>query len=263
MRFQTVKRSVLLVFGLLLLLSVTVWASEEDPGIGWYFKKNDTHTLPPLDAGLSYITQYDGYYADTAVKKEDPVIYLTFDAGYENGNIARILDTLKKHDAQGAFFILENLILRDAELVRRMKDEGHLICNHTAKHKDMTTLSASEIEKELTALSELYEEKIGGEMAPFFRPPEGKFNKKSLETVQKLGYTTVFWSLAYADWDNNKQPSHESAKKILCDNIHNGAILLLHPTSKTNADILDELLTKWKAEGYRFGSLTELTKECP
>jgi peptidoglycan-N-acetylmuramic acid deacetylase len=188
------------------------------------------------------------------------VIYLTFDAGYENGNIARILDTLKSHNAEGAFFILENLIRRNPELVERMKSEGHLVCNHTARHKDMTKLSDEEIEKELRTLETLYSETFGATLAPFYRPPEGKFDRKSLAIAKRLGYHTAFWSLAYADWDNDNQPDPEKAKKLLCDHLHNGAVILLHPTSKTNADILDALLTEWENEGYRFGSLTEFTE---
>ncbi len=224
---------------------------------GWYCKREKDHKRPTLDASIAYIENKNAVY----LGPDEKVIYLTFDAGYENGNVARILDTLKKHEVPGAFFILDNLILRETELVKRMKDEGHLVCNHTAKHPDITKLPPEGIETELQKLETLYEEKIGGKMAPFFRPPEGKFDEKSLSAVEALGYTTVFWSLAYADWDNNKQPNPEASKKLLRDNIHNGAVILLHPTSKTNADILDSLITEWKAEGYRFGTLEELSKK--
>jgi peptidoglycan-N-acetylmuramic acid deacetylase len=210
---------------------------------------------------MAYIEEENGFFLGN--DPADKVIYLTFDAGYENGNVAKILDVLQKHHAEGAFFILENLICRNPELVTRMRDEGHLVCNHTAKHKDMTKLSESEIEAELHALETLYAEKIGGVLAPFYRPPEGKFDRKSLATAKKCGYSTAFWSLAYADWDNAKQPDPEKAKKLLSEHIHNGAVVLLHPTSKTNADILDALLSKWENEGYRFGSLYEFhEKDC-
>ena len=226
--------------------------------MSWYCKRQKEHIRPAIESEMSYIEELNGIYLGA----DEKVIYLTFDAGYENGNVAKILDTLKKHEVEGAFFILENLINRNPELVTRMKDEGHLVCNHTAKHKDLTKLNAEEIEKEIKSLETLYAEKIGGEMAPFFRPPEGKFDRNSLQTVKNLGYTTVFWSLAYADWDNNKQPSHDSAKKLLNENVHNGAVILLHPTSQTNAEILDSLISEWKAAGYRFGSLSELNQKC-
>ena len=224
----------------------------------WYCKRQKDHIRPPLGSDIAYIEDCGGVYLGA----DEKVIYLTFDAGYENGNVERILDTLKKHEVEGAFFILENLINRNTDLVLRMKEEGHLVCNHTAKHKDMTKITEGEIKKELQTLETLYAEKIGGKLAPFFRPPEGKFDRRSLQIVNDLGYTTVFWSLAYADWDNNKQPGHDFAKKILSENLHNGAVILLHPTSKTNADILDQLITEWKAEGYRFGSLREFTEKC-
>ena len=225
----------------------------------WYCKREKDHIRPSADPNMAYIEEENGFFIGK--NPEDKVIYLTFDAGYENGNVARILDTLKAHNAEGAFFILENLITRNPALVERMKNEGHLVCNHTAKHKDMTKLSEAEIEKELCALEKLYREAFGCELAPFYRPPEGKFDRKSLCVAKKLGYHTAFWSLAYADWDNCKQPDPEKAKKLLSDHLHNGAVILLHPTSQTNADILDSLLTQWEKEGYRFGSLTEFTEK--
>ena len=256
------KRDLILIIGAMVaavVLGAVIFAGQILETGSWGLSFRQEGDAPIGNANAAQLKKYDAaYLGDTSEK----VIYLTFDAGYENGNVARILDTLKKHEVEGAFFILENLINRNPELVTRMRDEGHLVCNHTSKHKDLTKISKEEIEKEIGSLEMLYKEKIGGEMAPFFRPPEGKFDEKSLETIKKLGYTTVFWSLAYADWDNDKQPSAEFAKKILCENIHNGAVILLHPTSKTNADILDELITKWKSEGYRFGSLTELREMC-
>ena len=224
----------------------------------WYCKREKEHVRPTVDPSMSYIEEENGFFIGK--DPEEKVIYLTFDAGYENGNIARILDTLKAHNAEGAFFILENLIRRNPELVERMKNEGHLVCNHTARHKDMTRLTEAEIEKELCCLESLYKETFGCDLAPFYRPPEGKFDRKSLSVAKKLGYHTAFWSLAYADWDNDKQPDPEKAKKLLCDHLHNGAVILLHPTSKTNADILDALLTEWENQGYRFGSLLEFTE---
>ena len=190
------------------------------------------------------------------------MVYLTFDAGYENGNVEKILDVLKTENVKGAFFILGNLITRNTELVKRMADEGHTVCNHTVHHKDMTKVSSKEeFSAELCALEELYREYTGKEMAKYYRPPEGKYDEKTLAYANELGYKTIFWSLAYADWDNNKQPSIEKAMKILLDNMHNGAVILLHPTSATNAAIIGELIRTLKAEGYRFGELTGLVGE--
>ena len=233
--------------------------APEDNAIGWYFKKTSDHSLPPLDAALSYIEQYGGYYADRNASAEDPVIYLTFDAGYENGNIAKILDILKKHNAPAAFFVLSHLIEAEPALVCRMAEEGHIVCNHTASHRDITTLDSTALKEELSSLAALYRETTGRDMALYFRPPEGRFDRASLACVQDMGYRTVFWSLAYADWDNKRQPDPDTAMQNLLDHTHNGMVLLLHPTSDTNVQILDRLLCAWEEQGYRIGTLDELT----
>ena len=233
--------------------------ADSTKAYNWYCKKNDRHEIPMLDSEFSFINKYGGYYADLNVGNRNKVIYLTFDAGYENGNIEKILNTLKKHDATAAFFVLENLVIRNTELVKRMADEGHLICNHTKSHPDMTKVTdKTRFALQLSALSDIIREKCGVECAKFYRPPEGKFSEENLQYAKELGYKTVFWSFAYADWDNNRQPSREDAIKKILDNAHPGEIMLLHPTSKTNADILDEVLTALEKEGYRFASLNEL-----
>ena len=230
---------------------------------GWYTVRNKEHKQPRLDAAQQIIERYGGYYVDKRYsdsnENQEKVVYLTFDAGYENGNIEKILNTLRDEDVKAAFFILENLVNRNEELVRRMADEGHTVCNHTASHKDMTRVeTVEEFQAELSALEEVYFEKTGAEMARLYRPPEGRYDEKSLRFADELGYKTIFWSLAYADWDNNNQPSAEKAMKILLDNIHNGAIILLHPTSATNAEILPNFIKSLKEQGYRFGTLDEL-----
>ena len=210
---------------------------------------------------MSFIEDYGGYYVD---KKHgdgvaDKVIYLTFDAGYENGNVEKIVDVLGEEGVPAAFFVLDNLITKNKALVMRMIEEGHLVCNHTSKHLDVTKCKTlDEFKAELESLEDIYREVTGCEMPKYFRPPEGKFDEKTLKYANDLGYKTIFWSLAYADWDNNKQPDPEASKKLLLDNIHNGAVILLHPTSTTNAQILSDLITSLKSEGYRFGSLYEL-----
>lgn len=225
---------------------------------GWYCMRNGNEP-PCLESQFSFIEKYDGYYLDR--DPEDKVIYLTFDAGYENGNVARIADTLKKHNVTGAFFVLDNIIKKEPELIKRLAEDGNLICNHTASHRDMTGITNIEqFGAELSALEDTCREYTGIEMAKFYRPPEGKFNEENLAFAKELGYKTVFWSLAYADWDNSAQPDSSEAKDKLLSNTHNGMVLLLHPTSATNADILDELICRWEADGYRFGDLNELCK---
>ena len=190
------------------------------------------------------------YIKDTDKKK----IYLTFDAGYENGYTEKILDVLKKHGVRATFFLVRHYLDSQPSLVQRMVNEGHTVGNHTATHPDMSKLNSKEaLERELKTVEVRYKEIIGKEMLPLYRPPQGKFSKENLAYAKELGYTTVFWSLAYADWDNKNQPDPEAAIQKLNSRIHNGAIVLLHSTSKTNAEILDRLLTDWKAMGYEFG----------
>ena len=228
----------------------------------WSVKREKNHRQPTMESGSEFISDLGGYYLDTKATDDDKVIYLTFDAGYENGNIAKILDTMKRHNVKGAFFVLENLIKRNNELVKRMADEGHFVCNHTARHKDMTTVkNLDDFKNELEKLEAIYKEYTGLEMLKYYRPPEGKYTKQNLEFANQLGYKTVFWSFAYADWDNNKQPDKLSSINKIKENTHNGMVVLLHPTSATNAEILDELINYWKSENYRFGTLDELVSK--
>jgi peptidoglycan-N-acetylmuramic acid deacetylase len=183
---------------------------------------------------------------------------LTFDAGYENGNVERILDVLREQNVKAAFFVLGNLIQKNTDLVNRMFDEGHLVCNHTYSHKRMTEISKEDFDRELDRLEDVCLQYTGKPLAKYYRPPEGRFDKQSLQFACDKGYKTVFWSFAYTDWDNDKQMSPEAAKRKILQNVHNGEIMLLHPTSHTNADILSDILCELKSQGYRFGSLDEL-----
>lgn len=230
----------------------------ENCGLRWYVKRNQTHTVPELPAEFSSLADYGGYYADTE-RQNEKVLYLTFDAGYENGNVEKILDTLKEKNVPGAFFILSHFLVANPDLVNRMLDEGHLVCNHTAHHHNMARASDDEMRRELTDLETLFRERTGREIAKYYRPPEGSFKWENLAVAKELGYATVFWSFAYADWANDRQPSPDAAVKKIRDNLHPGAILLLHPTSATNAAILPYLIDCFRSEGYRFASLDELT----
>ncbi|MBR6050549.1 MAG: polysaccharide deacetylase family protein [Clostridia bacterium] len=226
-------------------------------GYGWYCMRKKDHERPTCEPEMAFISEHSGYYIGS--DPDEKVIYLTFDAGYENGNVARIVDTLDRHGAKGAFFVLENFIEKNPELIKKMSDGGHFICNHTCRHRDMTKLGDDEFEAELTALEDVAAAN-GIELKKYYRPPEGRFSRENLEKAEEMGYKTIFWSVAYADWDNSKQPPADKATRLLIDNTHNGAVILLHPTSKTNADILDALLSAWEKDGYRFGTLDELTE---
>ena len=208
---------------------------------------------PTGNATSEYLTQYNAVYLGDTSRK---IIYLTFDAGYENGYTAQILDTLKKHNVSATFFLVGNYIEKSPELVRRMCDEGHIVGNHTYHHPDMSKIAEQDdFKQELESLEALYMSTTGREMAKIYRPPQGKYSERNLEQAFRLGYKTVFWSLAYVDWYNDKQPTHEQAFDKLLPRIHPGAIVLLHSTSRTNAEILDGLIMKWTAAGYTFGSL--------
>ena len=230
---------------------------------GWYFHHSKNGEQAPVPSEFAYIEQYDGYYIDHAhssMADEDKVLYLTFDAGYENGNVAKILDILKDENVPGAFFILQGLVERDTELVKRMAEEGHLVCNHTASHRDMTQVrSLEEFRGELAKMEKIYTDLTGKTLAPYYRPPEGKVSRENMEFAKACGYKTIFWSFAYADWDNGKQMSPAKAREKILSETHNGAVLLLHPTSATNAAVLRDLIRDWKEMGFRFGTLDELT----
>lgn len=231
---------------------------------GWYCMRNSDHRQPPCEPSMKFIEKYEGYYIDPRYGDDSPekVIYLTFDAGYENGNVEKILDVLKAEQVCGSFFILIHLVKAYPELVARMANEGHAVCNHTAHHKNMTAIhDIDTFSAELSELSDLYRKTTGKEMAKIYRPPEGKFSEENLRFASELGYKTVFWSFAYADWDNSRQMAPEVAKKKILANIHNGEIMLLHPTSATNAAVLGDVIRELKAQGYSFRTLEGLSRE--
>ena len=222
----------------------------------WYFNPRNDGKQPEPIKEASFFSKYNSYYVGDPNEK---VIYLTFDAGYENGNTEKILDVLKKHDVSAAFFVVGTYIESNPELVKRMCKDGHIVGNHTWHHPDMSQMSTLEsFQKELTDVEKIYKETTGKDMVRFYRPPQGKYSKENLKMAQDLGYKTFFWSLAYVDWYDTDQPTKAEAFDKLLKRIHPGAIVLLHSTSKTNADILDELLTKWKEMGYQIKPLTQL-----
>ena len=213
--------------------------------------------VPPIgNAGKDQLKAYDAAYIGDTSRK---VLYLTFDAGYENGSTGKILDILKAQQVPAAFFLVGNYMEKNADLVRRMMEEGHIVGNHTMHHYDMSKLTEqSAFAKELKDLEILFQEITGKEMPKFYRPPQGLYSEENLKMAKDLGYKTVFWSLAYVDWNNDDQPSRGEALGKLIPRTHPGAVVLLHSTSKTNAAVLEELIGKWKEEGYVFGTVEEL-----
>ena len=213
---------------------------------------------PVANATAVELKKYNAYYIN---ETDEKTIYLTFDAGYENGCTSKILDILKRHQVPAAFFLVGNYIESEPELVKRMVSEGHIVGNHTYSHPDMSEISSAEAFKnELGSLEKLYRETTGDEMLKIYRPPQGRYSESNLQMAKELGYTTIFWSLAYVDWYENQQPTREEAFKKLIPRIHPGAIVLLHSTSSTNAEVLDELISKWKEMGYEFRSISDFLK---
>ena len=239
-------------------------AARPNEAFNWYCRHVTDGSQPACDAAMQFIESCGGYYIDH--RNSDPeaaekVIYLTFDAGYENGNVEKILDVLQKEGVPGAFFVLSHFAESRPDLIRRMTAEGHTIGNHTASHKDMTKVHDKEaFLAELEKLNEAVRQ-AGGTVSPYYRPPEGRFSEENLRYAQAGGYKTIFWSFGYVDWDNERQMSGSDAMRIVLGGLHNGEVLLLHPTSETNAAILGDLIRALKERGYRFGTLDELTAE--
>ena len=221
----------------------------------WGLSFQEEGQPPVANATFEELAKYDAYYAENT---KDKVLYLTFDCGFENGNTPAILEALKKHNAKATFFVVGNYLSTSPDLVKQMLEEGHNVGNHSYHHPDMTQMGKEEFAKELGELEQLYEQTTGKPMVKYYRPPQGKYSENNLKIAKELGYNTFFWSLAYVDWKQDSQPTHEEAFDKLLKRVHPGAIVLLHNTSKTNGEILDELLTKWEGMGYTFKSLDEL-----
>lgn len=230
---------------------------SEDSELNWYFVNRGKDTMPecPKEA-IDLLPKYDGYYLGNTKEK---VIYLTFDEGYENGYTSKILDVLRDEKVPAAFFVVKPYITQNSELVKRMADEGHLVCNHSNHHPSMATITDTEkFNKEFTDVEGAYKEIVGSDMPKFFRPPMGKYSINSLKKTKALGYKTIFWSFAYKDWIIDNQPSEEMAIKKITNGVHPGCIMLLHAVSKTNTNILKTVIQQIKADGYEFKSLNDI-----
>ena len=253
------KRDLWIILGALCLalaLSAHVLFSDVMSTASWGLSFQIQGKPPSGPASAAQLSKYDAAYLGQTTQK---VLYLTFDAGYENGCTAKILDTLKKHEVTAAFFLVGNYMERNPDLVRRMAAEGHTVGNHTMHHKDMSKLTDRQVfQKELQDLEVLYKQVVGEALPKYYRPPQGVYSEENLRQAKEMGYKTVFWSLAYADWDNSNQPTREQALQKLLPRTHDGAVVLLHSTSHTNAEILDELLTRWKEMGYTFQPISAL-----
>ena len=237
--------------------SYEAFALSDSSELNWYYVQREKNEIPegPKECS-SFLKECDGYYlGDTSSK----VLYLTFDEGYEKGYTNDILDTLKELNIPAAFFVVKPYIDKEPEIIKRMADEGHLVCNHSNHHPSMPAVTdINKFNKEIQDVEKSYKDLTGQDMPKFFRPPMGKYSKESLERTKALGYKTIFWSFAYKDWLIDKQPSKDYAVKKILSGVHPGGILLLHAVSKTNTEILKAVLTELQTQGYEFKSLTEL-----
>ena len=237
-----------------IIVENTDYTAIDNTLYGWWFKRNDNHEKSGCQEDFD-ITEYQAYYTVPVSEKK---IYITFDCGYENGYTADILDTLKEEQVTAAFFVTQTFIRDNVELTKRMKEEGHLVCNHTVTHPSMPSKSIEEQRQELLTCEEYMREATGYEMDLFFRPPRGEYSKRTLQMARDLGYTTIFWSMAYLDYDVNNQPSSGHVVEHFSKYYHPGAIPLMHNVSKANHDALQEVIRNLKKEGYSFGTLYDL-----
>lgn len=266
------KQTKTIVLGALLTLMLTLTAitninngemsTNSETGLNnkkieWGIQRKNNHEQPDLGSkNKELISKYNGMALGNAEKN---YIYLTFDLGYEAGYTNKILDALKENNVQGTFFITAHYVNTASDLVQRMIDEGHIVGNHTVNHKSMPSLLEEELTKEVMNLHQAVFEKYGYEMK-YIRPPKGEYSEKTLSLCEKLGYKNVMWSFGYVDWDEKQQPSEEDAMQKIVSNLHNGEIMLLHATSKTNADIMDKMIKKVREEGYEFRSLDDFVE---
>lgn len=267
MYFILSKRNIVFIaFSLILVIIFTLCCkifilANDNTNWGLSFN-NGNGNAPTGNATSEYLKKFNAYFMhnenkDTNAKSKK--VYITFDAGYEAGYMPKILEALKKHNVKATFFVVGSLIKSNPELIKQIAADGHIIGNHTMTHPNMSKMQTmDDFKKEIETVEALYKEVTGEDMPKYYRPPQGIYNEKNLQMANELGYKTIFWSLAYVDWYKDKQPTKEEAFSKLLPRIHNGAIILLHSTSKTNSEILDEFLTKLDNDGYTFGNLDEL-----
>jgi len=224
--------------------------------MGWGYSKNKNFQ-PPTAQNKFDIRQFNGYYLGDITQKE---VYLTWDEGYEYGFTSQILDTLLEKGVKAAFFVTKPYIKANPELCKRMAEEGHIVANHTAKHKNSVELSDDEFRQELTETAAYFKEITGYDMGMYFRFPMGIYSARTLSLANDLGYKSIFWSFAYVDWEVNNQPGKKKAFDTVTQYIHNGCILLLHAVSESNTQALGDIIDHIQAQGYVFKSLDELPK---
>ncbi len=241
-----IKILFIVFIALLILISIPF---KKINASGWGFKKNNNNEVPQIGSYEKILKDNNAYYIGNSKS-----IYLTFDAGYDNGVMSDILKVLKEKDVKATFFVTGDFVNRFTPLLKQIIDDGHLIGNHSYSHKPIDTLSKEELLNDLEKLEKVFNEKTNSVLSKTFRPPEGRFSEESLKILKEAGYKTFFWSVALVDWKNTKIDSY----KGVIDNLHDGAIILLHSVSRSNADDLGRIIDEVRNRGYQFELLTKI-----
>ncbi|AMA73396.1 MULTISPECIES: delta-lactam-biosynthetic de-N-acetylase [Aneurinibacillus] len=252
------RLTILTVFVLFVsLLPLYATGSYQDTPYHFGFKKSKNGQLPSIDEEgfKELLAKHEAIFLGDTTKKE---LYLTFDNGYENGYTAQILDTLKEKKVPATFFVTGHYVKSQPELLQRMVKEGHIIGNHSWSHPDMTKISNSRMKEELEKVKEEVIRMTGQKEVSFLRPPRGIFSERTLAVSKQLGYTNVFWSLAYKDWDTKAQRGWKYAYDNFMVQLHPGAVILLHSVSKDNAEALEKIIDDVRKKGYEFKSLEQI-----
>ena len=230
-------------------------APVQQKSFSWWFTRNKQHQVPSINNDTAQLlAQNNAFYA---LPNNNKKIYLTFDNGYELGYTSKILDILSRKQVKAAFFITGQFIQTQPDLVKRMQSSGHLVCNHTLNHPDLGSISQENFNQEIKSLEQKYTSLTGGQLAPYLRPPMGNYTASSLKWAKDLGYNTVFWSIAFQDWDPNKQPGASYSHDHVLANIHPGAVILLHAVSQSDTEALEQIITDLQAQGYIFSNFND------
>lgn len=239
-----------------LIFAATAAANSQSP-FHFGFKKSKQGSLPSIaeEGFMNILQRQQAIFLGNTNSKE---LYLTFDNGYENGFTPRILDILRDKQVPAAFFVTGHFVKDQAELVQRMAKEGHLIGNHSWSHPDLSQVGAERIRGEMDKVRQAVAELTGGQEMKFMRPPRGIFSDRMLSVCRELGYTGVFWSVAYKDWDVNSQRGGQYAFDSVMSQLHPGAVILLHSVSRDNVEALGRIIDAARSQGYEFKSLNEL-----
>ncbi|MRH44628.1 delta-lactam-biosynthetic de-N-acetylase [Aquibacillus halophilus] len=237
------------------LIFVSLPNTIQAASYGWGYKKSSDHQPPQVGIYGSILERYGGYYLDRSGDKE---IYLTFDNGYEQGHTGKVLDVLKDKQVPATFFVTGHYVKDKPGLVKRMVNEGHIVGNHTYHHPDLTSISKAKMKEELDSLEKAVGDITVQKEMKYVRPPKGTFTQQSIQWANELGYIHMFWSLAFVDWNTNSQKGWQQAYQQVVNQIHPGAVILLHTVSQDNADALEHLIDDLRKQGYTFRSLDHL-----